>query len=254
LQAIKNIVSNPAAFNAALPEIPNHPYFKSVPINRDMDVALAAKLAEMELEDFRSLNPSANKPVIFAAGTPYILLPWDNVGIFERNLAIHNGQTAGWTVWTAPAVIKSADAARKFGLTEEHFRQINGIPPRMLIKAGSTLLVPRSAAQQTEVSEQEADNAQLSLQPEVVLVKRVVRLRHAESVSAVANRLKVSAAQLAGWNQVSPGATFKAKQSVVLFVPKSNRAQGRQAGKVIHVAAKSKARPMAGPANKKKRH
>ena len=257
LQAIKNIVSNPAAFNAELPEIPNHPYFKSVPISRDMDVSLAAKLAEMELEDFRSLNPSANKPVIFAAGTPYILLPWDSVGIFERNLAIHNGQTAGWTVWTAPSVIKASDAARKFGMAEEQFRQINGIPPRMLIKAGSTLLVPRSASHQAEVSEHVVDNAQLSLAPEVVLVKRTVRLRRAESVSAVAQRLMVSPAQLAGWNNVSPGASFKAKQTVVLFVPKTNRASGGKGGKstqMSHGAGKSKARAMAAPASKKKRH
>lgn len=236
LQAIKNIVKDPAAFKAELPEIPNHPYFKSVPINRDMDVALAAKLAEMEVEDFKSLNPSANKPVIFSAGTPYILLPWDNVGIFERNLAIHNGQTAGWTVWTAPGVTKVGDAARKFGMSEERFRQINGIPPRMLIKAGSTLLVPRSASHQAEVSEHVADNAQLNLQPELVLVKQWVRLRKSESVATVANRYRVAPAQLASWNQVAPGATFKAKQSVLLYVPKTREVskKGVKMGKGAH--------------------
>ena len=70
LMAVKNIVANPQAFNATLPDIPNHPYFQSVNITRDLDVALAAKLAEIKLEDFKSLNPSANKPVIFAAGIP----------------------------------------------------------------------------------------------------------------------------------------------------------------------------------------
>lgn len=263
LQAIKNIVNNPTAFNAALPEIPNHPYFKSISLTKDMDVALAAKLAEMSVEEFRSLNPSANKPVIFAAGTPQILLPWDNVGIYERNLAIHNGQTAGWTVWTAPGVTKAADVARRFGMSEERFREINGIPPRMLIKAGSTLLVPRSASQRTEVSEQAADNATLSLAPEIVLVQRTVRLRRAESVSAVARRLKVSPVQLAGWNHVSPGATLKAKQTVVFFVPKTNPIAGKQGGnvgkggkvgKIAHSAGKSKGRAMAAPTAKKKRH
>jgi membrane-bound lytic murein transglycosylase D len=64
LQAIKNIVGQPEQFGTQLPEIGNHPYFKSVSIVRDIDVALAAKLAGIGLEDFRSLNPSVNKPVI----------------------------------------------------------------------------------------------------------------------------------------------------------------------------------------------
>jgi membrane-bound lytic murein transglycosylase D len=230
LQAVKNIVSAPSLFNASLPEIPNHPYFQSVPLNRDLDVALAAKLAEIKLDDFKQLNPSANKPVLFAAGTKQILLPWDNAGIFERNLAIHNGQTAGWTVWTAPTTMKATDAARRVGMNEAQFREVNRIPPRMLIKAGSTLLVPRGAAQQKDVSEHVADNGQVSFSPEIVLVKQSVKLRKAESVASVAKRYKVTPAALAGWNHISAGGSFKAKQAVVLYLPK--KAHSARAGKV----------------------
>jgi membrane-bound lytic murein transglycosylase D len=219
LLAVKNIVASPDAFNAILPDIPNHPYFQSVAISRDLDVALAAKLAEIKVEDFKSLNPSANKPVIFKAGTPRILLPWDNAGIFERNLAIHNGQTAGWTVWTAPSTFKVADAARRVGMDEAKFREINRIPPRMLIKAGSTLLVPRSAKQQNDVSEHVADNGQVSFSPEIVLRKQTVKLRKAETVASIAKRYKVTASSVSSWNKISPAGSFKAKQSVVLYLP-----------------------------------
>jgi membrane-bound lytic murein transglycosylase D len=219
LLAVKNIVANPLVFNATLPDIPNHPYFQSVTITRDLDVALAAKLAEIKLEDFKSLNPSANKPVIFAAGTSRILLPWDNAGIFERNLLIHSGQTAGWTVWIAPSTLKVSEAAKRVGMNEAQFREINRIPPKMLIKQGSTLLVTRSAKQQKDVSEHVADNGQVSFSPEIVLRKMLVKLRKAESVATVANRYKVTAASVAGWNKVSASSTFKAKQSVVLYLP-----------------------------------
>ena len=86
LQAIKNIVAAPDKFASTLPAIGNHPYFQTVDIKRDIDVVLAAKLAEVPLEDFKALNPSANRPVILAAGTPHILLPWDNAKVFENNL------------------------------------------------------------------------------------------------------------------------------------------------------------------------
>lgn len=234
LMAVKNIVANPQAFNATLPDIPNHPYFQSVNITRDLDVALAAKLAEIKLEDFKSLNPSANKPVIFAAGTPRILLPWDSAGIFERNLSIHNGQTAGWTVWVAPATMKAADAAKRVGMNEAQFRELNRIPPRMLIKQGSTLLVPRSAKQDKDVSEHVADNGQVSFSPEIVLKRMLVKLRKSETVASIAKRYNVTVASVADWNKVAAASTFKAKQSVVLYLPakvKSLASKGSKNGK-----------------------
>ena len=231
LLAVKNIVANPQVFNATLPDIPNHPYFQSVIITRDLDVALAAKLAEIKLDDFKSLNPSANKPVIFAAGTPRILLPWDSAGIFERNLSIHNGQTAGWTVWVAPSTMKVVDAAKRVGMNEAQFRELNRIPPRMLIKQGSTLLVPRSAKQDKDVSEHVADNGQVSFSPEIVLKRMLVKLRKSETVASIAKRYKVTVASVADWNKVAAASTFNAKQSVVLYLPAKAKTLGRKSAK-----------------------
>lgn len=231
LLAVKNIVANPQVFNATLPDIPNHPYFQSVTITRDLDVALAAKLAEIKLDDFKSLNPSANKPVIFAAGTPRILLPWDSAGIFERNLSIHNGQTAGWTVWVAPSTMKVVDAAKRVGMNEAQFRELNRIPPRMLIKQGSTLLVPRSAKQDKDVSEHVADNGQVSFSPEIVLKRMLVKLRKSETVASIAKRYKVTVASVADWNKVAAASTFNAKQSVVLYLPAKAKTLGRKSAK-----------------------
>ena len=134
LQAIKNIVAQPDSFNSRLPDIGNHPYFDTVTIRRDIDVALAAKLAEIPIEDFKALNPSVNKPVIMAAGTPQILLPWDNAKVFQANLdAYSGGRLASWTVWVAPTTMRAADAAKKVGMNETEFRNINNIPARMMI-------------------------------------------------------------------------------------------------------------------------
>ena len=84
LQAIKNIVLAPERLGLSLPSLDNHPYFLSVPIERDMDVALAARLAGMPLDDFQALNPQMNKPVILAAGVQQVLLPYDNANQIGR--------------------------------------------------------------------------------------------------------------------------------------------------------------------------
>ncbi len=172
LQAIKNIVAKPGQFQVKLPVIANHPYFQSVPLPRDMDVSVAARLAEISIEDFRALNPSAHRPVLLAAGHPVILLPWDNAETFQRNYeAFGGGRLASWTAWVAPSTMKASQAAKQVGMSEADLRQINHIPPRMLVKAGAVLLVPRTGALDRDVQAEVADRGQLSLAAEPVAPK-----------------------------------------------------------------------------------
>ncbi len=220
LQAVKNIVANPQAFGTVLPLIENHPYFQQVEITRDIDVALAARLAEVRIEDFRALNPSAHRPVILAAGTRQILLPWDNALVFQRNFdAYSQGQFASWTAWTAPSTMNAADAARRTGMNENELRTLNNIPPRMMIKAGSTLVVPRSSQVEADVTSLVADTAQVSLEPEIVTRRTTIKARKGESVASIARRYGLTAASVAGWNHVSASAGFKKGHAVVLFLP-----------------------------------
>jgi len=225
LQAVKNIVANPQAFSTELPLIENHPYFQQVQISRDIDVALAARLADVQIEDFKALNPSARRPVILAAGTPQILLPWDNALVFQRNFnAYTEGQFASWTAWTAPSTMNSTEAARHTGMNESDLRNMNNIPPRMLIKAGSTLLVPRTSQMENDVSSHVADNAQVSLSPEIVTRRTTVKARKGESVASIASRYDLAAASVAGWNSVSANAGFKKGSQVILYLPITARA------------------------------
>ena len=241
LQAVKNIVANPEAFKTELPVIENHPYFQTVDITHDIDVALAASLAGIREADFRALNPSFHKPVILAAGTPQILLPWDNAKVFQRNLEARNeGQYASWTVWSVPTTMTVAEAARRTDMSESDLRSVNNIPPRMMIKAGSALIVPRSATTRQDVSSHLADNGQVALAPEIVTRRASVRAGKGETVATLARRYKVSAANVADWNDVKLNAAFKAGQQVVMYLPvrqasaPAPRAQARSApGKVV---------------------
>ena len=260
LQAIKNIVATPLALNANLPMIANHPYFQTVDISRDIDVAVAAKLAEVPLDDFRALNPSANKPVLLAAGTPQILLPWDNAALFQSNLeAYTGGQLASWTAWIAPSTLKTADAAKRVGMSVAELRAVNQIPNGMLIKAGSALVVRRASGINTDVSTHVADNGQLSLAPDIVLRKVMVTAGKRDSVASLAAKYRVSAAALAEWNQVSAKAAFKPGQKVSLFLPgkaastRSARVRPRSISKAVPAKTVAAVKPKAATGKKRVR-
>ena len=163
LMAYKNIVKNPGAYNIVLPELENHPYFVAIEVTRDIDVNVAAQLAEMSLEDFRNLNPSFNKPVILAAADQQMLLPFARAELFQTNLASY---TKPLTTWTAVKVAKSEtpeQLATRLSLNAETIREVNNIPRGMRIRAGSTVLVPKPPGKDSDIPEHLAEFGQLKL-------------------------------------------------------------------------------------------
>ncbi|MBP7132608.1 MAG: transglycosylase SLT domain-containing protein [Aquabacterium sp.] len=226
LHAVRNIIAQPDAYSLNLTPIENHPYFVSVPIQRDMDVALASRLAALPLDEFKALNPSQNKPVILAAGTPQVLLPYDNAHLFVHNLSKHKGALATWTAWLVPKTMRPADAARQLGMPESTLREVNRIPPKMLVKAGSTLLVHRSEQRGRDVSESLADNAMMALAPDVPPLRRMaLKAGKRDTVRSVAKRYGISVEQVAAWNKVSKTARFKRGERIVVYVPSKSKAQ-----------------------------
>jgi membrane-bound lytic murein transglycosylase D len=240
LQAVKNIVLQPEAFELRLPTLLNHPYFVSIEIERDIDVDLAARLAGLTIEEFKQLNPQMNKPVILASGTPQVLLPFDSAALFVHAINQHQGKLASWTAWVAPRTMKPADVARLLGTNEPLLCEVNNIPKGMLVKSGSTLLVPRSAKLTEDVAEHIAENAMLALAPDLPQLHRVSFKagKHGDSVASVAKRYKVSARQVAAWNDTRSNAKFKPGEIVVVM----RASQPSKARPVVRVATVKESR------------
>lgn len=243
LQAVKNIVLRPQAFGLTLPTLMNHPYFVSVGLERDIDLDVAARLAGLAVDEFKQLNPQMNKPVILAAGTPQVLLPYDAANQFVRALGQHRGTLATWTAWVAPRTLKTAEAAQLTGMDEAQLRAVNNIPKGMLVKQGSTLLVPRSAQRTEDVAEHIADNAMLALAPDLPPLRRVSFKvgKKGDSVPAVAKRFGTSPALVAQWNGATTISRFKPGQVVVVMVPN----KGAATKSTTRLAAKEPAKEIA---------
>ena len=182
-------------------------------------MSLVSKLAEIPVEDFKALNPSANRPVLLAAGTPQILLPWDNAEIFQKNYDNFSGsKLASWTAWIAPKTLKVADAAQLLGLKEEELRALNNIPPKMMIKAGSALLIPRGAKRDEDVSFSIAEQGQLDLSPEQFGKKISHKISTKDTWQSLALKYHVSTKEIALWNNLSINQQLKVGQTLSIFV------------------------------------
>jgi len=145
LIAVKNIIADPARFGVKLASVPNQPYFEVVTVKRHIDVKLAAKLAEIPLEDFKFLNPAHNKQVIKAGGAETIVLPRDKISIFNANLANHDKPLVSWQAHTVKPGEKPEKIAARYGMSVAELNQVNGIGGKNKMRTGQPLLVQATA-------------------------------------------------------------------------------------------------------------
>ncbi len=217
LQAVKNIIATPAQYGIKLPMVENQPYFVSIKKTRDIDVKLAAKLAELPLEEFRALNPQFNRPVITGSPTTQILLPESNAEKFKENLSNWTKALSSWTAHKVTAARERIESiAARFKTTPEIIREANSIPANMHPKAGSTVLVPKLAsAPDKDISQDIADNAMLSVEADEPPRKKIsVKVSKRDTIDSIAKRYKVKVAEIRQWNdmkndKLSPGQSLK---------------------------------------------
>lgn len=198
LQAIKNIVQNPNDYGIKLPTIYNEPFFVQIFKDQDIDVKRAAKLAGMSHEEFSTLNPSFNRPVIVASHNHSMLMPRDKLDQFIENLVAY--RTSGkplssWTTYRVQPEDTVAAIARKAHMTEAALREANQIPAGRRIKPGSLVLVSKSSGlgNAEDISSDTID-ASFALAQDY---RRVTyRVRRGDNMRSVARRLGVSPATI----------------------------------------------------------
>lgn len=150
LQALKNIIAQPELFGFQLDRVPNQPYFETVDLARDIDISLAAKLAELPLSEFIALNPAHHRPLIRGDQDHQLVLPTEKVQTFLSNLRRHEAQEKPLATWRTHRLKegeKLDKVASRFNVSVARLKQLNGITNRTKIGPGLNLLVPGPGAQ-----------------------------------------------------------------------------------------------------------
>jgi membrane-bound lytic murein transglycosylase D len=180
LIAVKNIIANPARYGLEIAHVPNEPFFEIVKLRRHIDLKLAAKLADMSVQEFKFLNPGHNKPVIRATEAERIVLPRDKVAAFHSNFEKHDRPLVSWQAVTLRAGQKPERVAAEHGITLAELKQVNGLENKKIL-TGQPLLVPlKDASDEPQLPE-------LPARP-VTLPKAIQVARTAAAAKTVAAR------------------------------------------------------------------
>ena len=231
LQAIKNIMTNPEQYGLKVDTIPNRPYFIKVNAPQQIDVYLAAKLAEISFDEFNALNPEYNRPVATTKGNVHeILLPVSAAQTFTDNLSNYDKPLVSWQAYHAKRGERMDHIASKFGINVTQLREANGISAGKKVAPTSTMLVPSNSSSNsanndvanansqdgavgdgqssTNIDTDSLENNNLSTtSDDSDSTKKTVmhKVKKGESIAQVAKKYGVNAKQLMAQNSLKSG-------------------------------------------------
>ncbi|HWM44446.1 MAG TPA: transglycosylase SLT domain-containing protein [Burkholderiales bacterium] len=200
LQALENIIADPAKFGVDLDAIPNQPYFAVINEIPDIDVHVAARLAEMPVEEFIALNPGFSRPLIRSSAARRIILPADKLVSFYDNLdQLDEADLVSWEVYNPEPGEKLEAIAKRFEMSLAELKRVNGIHTTSS-RVPKELVVPKNG-------EAKATLADLPLMyappiPPRGTVRAVHVVRQGDTLGSIAARYRVSVDSLKRGNNV----------------------------------------------------
>ena len=162
LLALANIIKNPNNYDIQLHPIDNKPYFVAVKTASQIDLNVAAKLAQVDIKELKQLNPGYNKFITHPEGPHQILLPTKNIAMFYANMTKMANKPL---VTFIPHIISKGETldllAKKYKTTVPDIKHVNKLKSDVII-LGKELVIPVKAMP----SHNKPKNIQIALEKE----------------------------------------------------------------------------------------
>ena len=219
LLALKQIISHPAQYDISLRCIANAPAFKQVDAGSQIDLALAAELADIDLDTLYRYNPAYNRWATGPDGPHTLLLPVEAAERFETRLAqLPKDQRIRWTRHKIKNGETLSHIALKYNTSIKQLRKVNNIRGNR-IRAGKYLLIP--------VASKSLKHYALSAPQRKQAIQNRSRgknrhkiehiVQNGESFWTIARKYKVGMHQLARWNGMAIRDKLRKGQKLVVW-------------------------------------
>ncbi len=223
LLAVAAVVREPQRYGITLEEMPNAPYFARIDTGGQIDLALAAEMAGIDIEELYRLNPGFNRWATDPDGPHTINLPLDAVERFNEQLArLDPSKRLRWQRYRIRPGDNLGTIARRHGTTVSVLQQVNHLKGTR-IRAGRHLLIPLSSkpAEHYALSQEQR---QRRLQGASRKGRKTHhKVRRGDTLWEIARRYGVSYKRLAAWNGMSPRDPLRPGQTLVVWVPNGAR-------------------------------
>lgn len=225
LLALARVLNDPAAHGLSLPRIPREAAFADVALDGQIDLAVAAELAGIELEKLQMLNPAFNRWATDPDGPHRLLLPVDSVPAFQAAVAkLPPEERVRWRRHRVRSGETLGGIAQRYKTTVDTLQSVNGLSGTR-IRAGAHLMIPSATLSTTEYPLSAANRlASTQSRDRQGRVRSDYTARRGDSLWTIARRHGVGVRELAAWNGMAPGDTLSIGRELVVWVPESSDA------------------------------
>ncbi len=225
LLALSEVFRNPEEHEIALLSLPDEPYFTTVDIDSQLDLALAAKMADLPIQDLYLLNSGFNRWATDPEGPHRLNLPIDKADRFVEALEkMPQEERLTWKRYKIKPGDNLGAIARQHKTTVKLLRQVNKLHGNN-IRAGKHLLIPVSS-QSFDQYVYSAEQRKASIQNRQRKGnKQLYVVKAGDSLWKIARNYNVSYKKLAKWNGMAPGDPLKAGQRLVIWTDQTVTAE-----------------------------
>ena len=207
LLALKHLIQAPDNYGIAIQPLPNQPYFNQVTVHASMDLHSAARLANMNSDEFAALNAAFPRKLIRSDTPVNLLVPVDKADKFQRNL-----ETGSWDTWqpyTAQKGERAADIARRFDLSLARLEEHN----QLQLKKGKLM------REQTILVPVRSRGAMATQNDRPVAAADRYEVQRGDTLFSIARRYSFTVAELA---QANPGLDAGLKAGQIVRLPSNH--------------------------------
>ena len=235
LLALKRLINQPDKYGISLRCVADIPYFERVDPGSQIDLAMAAELADIDLEKLYQLNPGYNRWATDPYGPHQLLVPVDHADIFKQGLA--EVPPSARIKWKRHKIRKGetlSHIADRYSVAVSNLKRINNIRGNN-IRAGKYLMIPVSSRKLSDynLTAYQRKRTLQSIRRKGQGSRVVHIVQPGESFWQISRKYKITSEKLARWNGMAKRDPLRAGQKLVLWTKQGGVASARMGGNTI---------------------
>lgn len=217
LFALRELFTHPEKYQLDLIPVGNEVSYEVVELDGQIDLALAADLAGITINQLYQLNPAFNRWATAPNGPHRLLLPRDKAEQFKLGVAkVPPSKRINWVRHKIRNGETLSHISKKYRTTVRLIKKVNNIRGNQ-IRAGKHLMVPTATKSLNTYALSENSRKAAIQNTNRSGQKRIHIVRRGQSLWSISRDYNVNTRALARWNGIAPIDTLRVGQKLVVW-------------------------------------
>jgi membrane-bound lytic murein transglycosylase D len=215
--ALKELFSHPEKYQLDLVPVNNQVSYEIVELDGQIDLALAAELAGITVNQLYQLNPAFNRWATAPDGPHRLLLPRGKAEQFKVEISkIPPNERINWVRHKIKSGETLSHISERYSTTVSLIKEVNNLKGTQ-IRAGKYLMVPTATRSLQDYSLSASSRTSAIQNTNRAGTKQVHIVRSGQSLWSISKSYGVTTRQLAKWNGIAPIDTLNVGQNLVVW-------------------------------------